>query len=290
MSISTSTQIVMDDNFRCGGSDSSFCCTNDGDDWTEDRETLGAVEQTVHMLNADSPNTNSWSVTFSVQIDCDTPPCEFDLQVDGEPVTPPVQEPSPDTVLQLGVTMVKLAGELRVAGRASKALDTRVAPYKDDAPLRKVPGKWHGQGALTDQGWRPRPPTTTVSGFPDDIAVAQCLERATASKHWCARGGRRCWCDSGGCPHPHFLAAETKEETAVLEITYAIPARTRDLYCLTPQANTSASPAIARLGGHNDSDAPPATQEETATARSLRALMARVDALTMERGPPPYVG
>ncbi|KAJ7155605.1 hypothetical protein C8R46DRAFT_1295346 [Mycena filopes] len=52
----------------------------------------------------------------------------------------------------------------------------------------------------------------------------------------------------------------------------------------------SAPPAVVPSGVSGGADPPPAAQEEPGASGILRALVARVDALATERGPPPYVG
>ncbi|KAJ7177182.1 hypothetical protein C8R46DRAFT_49130 [Mycena filopes] len=111
MSLSTPPQILIDDNFLCSDSSSNNCFTYTGTRWTGSTDPM-ALERTVHILHAATANSsviNNWSVRFSGTaikvfglIDCDNPPCRFDLQVDGGPVTLERPEASLENILQLG--------------------------------------------------------------------------------------------------------------------------------------------------------------------------------------------
>ncbi|KAJ7155609.1 hypothetical protein C8R46DRAFT_1356085 [Mycena filopes] len=100
--------ILIDDNFLCGESSSNNCFAYTGTQWTADGDSF-SLDETVHALLVTSSATNAWSVRFSgttINVmgisTCDTPPCTFDLQVDGGPVT---REPtsSLNSILQLTV-------------------------------------------------------------------------------------------------------------------------------------------------------------------------------------------
>ncbi|KAJ7155602.1 hypothetical protein C8R46DRAFT_1040968 [Mycena filopes] len=84
--MSTLPRIVIDDHFLCARSSSNNCFTFDGKLPAADAT---ALDQTTTQVESDS-----WSVRFSgtaINVigltNCETPPCAFDLQVDGGPVT-----------------------------------------------------------------------------------------------------------------------------------------------------------------------------------------------------------